>query len=89
MTQTDKTTLIGTESHPSYVSALRYVHGLGLQKLFLYQEAFSSCAIENNRLAEVCTGTIRRLLNNELVGDRYLIGLAWTIKEMEEKIGEK
>jgi len=73
------------EAHPSSQSALAYISSLGLQKLFGYAEAFASTAIEGNRLAEICHETLRRLLAKEPVSDRYLLGLAWTLRDMEQK----
>lgn len=75
--------LLPNEPHPSSSSALEYLSSLGLQKLFEYQEAFASTAIEGNRLSEICCETLRRLLAKEPVSDRYLLGLAWSIKSME------
>ena len=72
------------EPHPAAMSALRYVQGLGLQKQMLYMSAFSSCGIEGNRLGEVCSETLRRVMNGGPVSDRYVLGLAWAIKEMED-----
>jgi len=77
--------LLPNEPHPMASSALAYLSGLGLQKLFEYQEAFASTAIEGNRLAEVCSETMRRVLAHEPLSDRYLLGLAWAIRDMEEK----
>jgi hypothetical protein len=70
------------EPHPSAYSAMEYV------KMKLNNdtiEAFASCAIEGNRLSEVCIETIRKIKEGEPVSDRYLLGLAWTLKEMEDK----
>ncbi|MFX0084213.1 MAG: hypothetical protein ACFFAU_00965 [Candidatus Hodarchaeota archaeon] len=73
------------EPHPAAQKALEYVMSLGFEKLMLYLESFSSCAIEGNRLAEICSETLDRLLKRDKVSDRYLLGLAWTLKSMEEK----
>ena len=73
------------ESYPSAVKAFEYDKSLGLEKLFIYQESFSSCAIEGNRLTEVCSETLHRVLSGLLVSDRYLLGLDWTLKDMENK----
>jgi hypothetical protein len=40
---------------------------------------FSSLALAGNRLAEVCYGTLRRLIGGEPVSDRYVSGFAWEI----------
>lgn len=69
------------EVHPASHSAMAYIKSLSPQDLFMWQDAFASCAIDgNNRSAEICCETLRRLLHNEPVSDRYLLGLAWTIK---------
>jgi predicted solute-binding protein len=70
------------ENHPAVYSAIKYL-SRRVNKESL-TEAFASCAIENNRLAEVCLETIRRIKANESVNDRYLLGLAWTLKELEK-----
>lgn len=84
MSDEDRSTLEIGEQHPSSESALRYISSLGLEKLTKYLEAYSSCAIESNRLGEICAGTLNRLLKQEPVSDRYLLGLAWSLKTMEE-----
>jgi hypothetical protein len=80
----DGTLKVG-EPHPASISALDYMKTLDYGELSKYLEAFSSCAIENNRLGEICAETLNRLMKNEPVSDRYLLGLAWTIKSMREK----
>ena len=77
-------TLEEREPHPAAHEAKIYLMGLGLEKLYRYQEAFASCSIEGNRTAEICSGTLRRMLNAETVSDRYVLGLAWTIRDMED-----
>ena len=54
-----------------------------------WQEAFSSCAIEGNRLAEVCSETLRRLLIGEPVSDRYVLGLAWAMVDPRRIAGRR
>ena len=78
-------TLTPTEPHPAAKSALNYIRTIPYTDLVLYQEAFATNAIEGNRLAEVCLGTINRLLHSEPVSDRYILGLAWTLKEMRNE----
>ena len=55
---------------------------LPLPVLVIQLEAFSSCAIEGNRLAEICSETLDRLLKSEPVSDRYLLGLAWAMRSV-------
>ena len=78
-------TLQEGEHHVAADIVLTYLKGLSPEKLAAHQEALSSCAIEGNRMAEVCSETLRRVLAHEPVSDRYLLGLAWTIRDMEEK----
>ena len=76
--------LAQTEPHPMARDALAYVLSLGYEKLMQWQDAFSSCAIEGNRLAEICGETLRRVLSPEQrVSDRYILGLAWYLKLQE------
>ena len=51
----------------------------------MWLESLSSCAIENNRLAEILAETLHRVMTGEKVSDRYLLGLAWFLKEHEGK----
>jgi len=82
----DRCALAPTEPHPAAQDALQFVAGLGLPRLMTYLEAFSSCAIENNRLGEICGETLRRVLAHEPVSDRYILGLAWELKRMEDQV---
>lgn len=81
-------TLVEGEAHPAAYSALKYLETFGLEKLYEWREAFASCAIEGNRLAEVCSETLNRLLAKQPVSDRYLLGLAWAVAH-RELIGEE
>ena len=76
----ERGTLLPTEPHPMADDAVRYVFSLGMEELFKIRDAMASCAIEGNRLAEVCGETLRRVLSREPVSDRYLLGLAWYLK---------
>ncbi len=78
----DRTELNVGERHPSTSSAIQYVFEKIHDPLLL--EALASCAIENNRIAEVCLGTINRIKNKQPISDRYLLGLAWFLKENED-----
>ena len=68
------------QSHPAAFDAQVWISKQTPEKLAMWQESFASCAIEGNLLAEVCSETLRRLLNSEPVSDRYLLGLAWTMR---------
>ena len=77
------------EMHPACGVAMLYLIKLGKVELFRLLEAFSSCAIENNRSAEICAETLRRILAKEPVSDRYLLGLAFTVRDMLEATDEQ
>ena len=81
----DKGTLNLGEPHPAYPSARAYLAGLA-GELLQYSEALASCAIEGNRLAEICHETLSRLIEGKPVSDRYLLGLAWAIKDIRKEI---
>lgn len=74
-------TLTEGEPHPSALDALEWVLSLGTKELTLQLSIYSSCAIEGNRLGEICAGTLDRLLNNKPVSDRYILGLAYALRE--------
>jgi len=81
-------TLNTGEPHPSAYGALRYVLNIPYERLLLYQESFASCAIEGSRLGEVCVETLGRVLDHRPVSDRYVMGLALAIWEMEREDGK-
>lgn len=71
------------EQHPSKIEAFRFLSDLGIEKLLMYQEAYSTTAIEGNRTSKICLETLKRVLKREPTSDRYLLGLAWSIMSME------
>lgn len=73
------------EYHPAADLAQAYISTLSQQQLAKYFEAFASTALSGNRSAAICLATLNRLMNNESVSDRYLLGLAWMIKDLVEK----
>lgn len=73
------------EYHPSADLAMSYILSIPFDKLALLQESMASCAIEGNRCAEVCSETLSRILGNQPVSDRYLLGLAWFLKDINEE----
>jgi len=84
-----KGTLTTTEAHPAAYSAMEYLKSLKGQDLIRWQESFASCAIAGNRLAEICSETMRRIVNGDSVSDRYLLGLVWTIFRKDLKDSAK
>lgn len=81
----DYGTLKPGEPHPSAHSALNWLKSVPYGDLVTYQEAFSSCALSGNRLAEICSVTLGRLLKGEPVSDRYLLGLVWRIRDLRSQ----
>lgn len=71
------------EFRPAASSAAAWIRAQ--PDLHLWVESFASCAIEGNRNAELCGETLRRLLAGEGVSDRYILGLAWTMRHSESK----
>ena len=65
--------------HPAAIDALTWILSQSPARLAMYREAFASCAIEGNELADVCGETLRRVMSAEPVGDRYVLGLAWSM----------
>lgn len=84
MTEKTRGTLKLGEYHPSADFAMQYIRSKDTSDLFLLQEAFASCAIENNRLAEICGDTLNRVLTGAPVSDRYLLGLAWYMQMIDK-----
>ena len=74
-----------TEFHPAALSAMKFINSLSLEEKSRWLESFSSCAIEGNRLGEICAETLNRAMTGQKVSDRYLLGLAWTIKNGMER----
>ena len=83
-----KGTLKEGEAHPSSYSALEFIKAMPFEELCKWRESLASCAIEGNRSAEVCHATLERLLENQPVSDRYLLGLAWMIFRKNLKKGD-
>ena len=80
------------EPHPAAVDAFHWIMGKlksGEISAPILQESFASVGMSGNRCAEVCGDTLYRILTFQPVSDRYLMGLAWTMKSMEELEREK
>ncbi len=82
----DLTTLHDGEPHPAAHEAkawiAAYFEGKPATEPFTLLEAFSSTGMSGNRTAQICGGTLKRLLNGEPVSDRYVLGLAWVLRNM-------
>ena len=74
-------TLNAGEFHPMAPNALAYIN---TNLTAMHVEAIASTAIERNRTAEICLSTYNRIQKGEPVSDRYVLGLAWFVKELVE-----
>ncbi len=72
------------ETHPCAHDAFAYVK-LKLVSSPMLLESLSSCALSGNRTAEICLGTVNRILKGAPVSDRYVLGLAWFLLELEKE----
>jgi len=72
-------TLNITEPHPASYEMLEKLKTTPIKELLLWKETFASLALSGNRLGEICNETLGRILNNEPVSDRYVLGLAVTM----------
>jgi hypothetical protein len=70
-------TLRADEFHPMAQSAFDFVKKY-IKKNPMMLESLASCALsDDNRTAQICYETLRRVIYEEPVSDRYLLGLAW------------
>lgn len=76
------------EIHPAAHSAMNYINEFvsnHIHETMILLESFAATAHAGNRLSEACHETLRRVISGEPISDRYLLGLAWTIKEMYDE----
>ncbi len=84
-------TLRDGEFHPAAHIAMKYIKDSFLNKfatgtnVSFMLEAMASCALSGNRMAEVVHETLRRIIDGEPVSDRYLMGAAWMLWQLEQK----
>lgn len=85
MSEEPGTLAIG-EVHPASHNAYAYlkVHLTNPFWFSVIRESMASSALSGNRLAEVCWETLRRFESGEPVSDRYLLGLAWFIRDLND-----
>ena len=77
------------EAHPAAYRALEYVRSLPIADACRWKESFASCAIEGNRLGEVCIETWNRLDRGDPVSDRYIMGLAIALGFLDKQLNEE
>ena len=71
------------EPHPMAFSAFAYIKK---HMTPIMIEAIASCAMAGNRGAEIAMGTWNRISSGEDVSDRYVLGLAWTMRELIDSV---
>jgi len=77
-------TLIGSEPHPAAYAAKDWIARQSPETLMTWREAFASMSLaDNGRLSVICGETLERLLNGQMVSDRYVLGLAWVMQQGE------
>lgn len=73
------------EYHPASKSAMEYVRKKTLETdFFILKESIASTAIDGNRCSEICLETLTRIETGQNVSDRYLLGLAWFLRDIED-----
>lgn len=73
------------ENHPSTQNATAWLYSLGGVKLRRYEAAICEVALTGDRTSEILSETIDRLLHiDKEVGEVYLLGLAWYIRNLED-----
>lgn len=75
-------TLDEWEPHPAARNALGFITRIPREDLMQTMEAFASTAISGNRTSEICAETLRRILRGRPISDRYVLGLAWVMREI-------
>ena len=73
------------QRHPAADMALLWVQAIPYPDLVYYQGVLHEQAKEGNLLAEVCSKTMDRFLNDGRVNDRLFLGLAWILRDMVEE----
>lgn len=76
------------EPHPSARRALEWIQGWAVSdplEAAMMLESLYSTALSGNRLAEICAETLRRISEGEPVSDRYVLGLAWFLRDALEE----
>ena len=73
------------EVHPATENAYNFLASIDKKDLDRYMETFAELACKGNRTASICLATLGRLYSGIPASDRYILGLAWTIKEFVEQ----
>ena len=74
------------EYHPAADNALNWMRDR-IDKFPVWVEVFT--LTRENRLSQICLETLERLMNDQPVSDRYLLGLVWVLKDLEAPVAER
>lgn len=82
-------TLNPGEPHPASLSALHWLKSQPKEIINLCVQSFAAASADGNRLGEVCFETMNRMLDGKPVSDRYLLGMAWAIRDCIDTVREQ
>ena len=80
---TTRGTLAPNEPHPAFILAVEWFQQQDPAEIAVWKESLASCAIEGNRLGEVCIETLDRIDKGLPISDRYFMGLVLTLKGLK------
>lgn len=83
--ETEYNTLREGEPHPMAALALKEISKMPAEELIKHREALSSCAIEGNRIGQICSETLDQIMHSDAVSDRYLLGLYCYLKRSQDE----
>lgn len=84
--QPTRGTLMENEYHPMGPVALQWIASIEPSSLRQAYDALCSSALAGNRVAEVTSETLKRIMEGEIVSDRYLLGLAWLLRDLRDNV---
>lgn len=91
-TEEERGTIREGEYHPAAREALSFVTKMmysNPKQWFIIRESIASTALSGVRLSEILNSTLDRIEKGAPVSDRYVLGLAWFIKDFTEHTGNK
>jgi len=82
------TGIVIQEPHPSVRIATKFIESIPYKKLSQIQESYASCSADGtDRMAEICGETLNKWKDDQIISDRDLLGLAWSIKCIMDEEG--
>lgn len=68
------------EYHPSTYLAVDWLRNRTVKQLHECRDKLKEQAESGNKSCIICYETMRRLLDSEEVGERYILGLVWMLR---------